>query len=130
MQLSRDQRALLQNLNVASAAALALTALNYSEYHTLIKGLRHILVRDWDLWNLFFFNFQPFPWHWKTNFSFFQLYDRIGSQGQTGGNRPRTDVAAGLLVDVSNVYMCVCVCVCVCLSVWGYSDLIEYSLCE
>ena len=44
MQLSREQRALLQNLNVASAAALVLTGLNYSEYHTLLKGLRQLLV--------------------------------------------------------------------------------------
>lgn len=45
MELGRDLRSLLQNLNVASAAALALTGLNYSEYHTLVNGLRKILVR-------------------------------------------------------------------------------------
>ena len=45
MHMSREQRSVLQNLNVASAAALALTGLNYSEYHTLVKGLRRILVR-------------------------------------------------------------------------------------
>ncbi|OWA52889.1 Peripheral plasma membrane protein CASK [Hypsibius exemplaris] len=36
----------------------------------------------------------------STLHTLLNLYDRIGSQGLAGGNRPRTDVAAGLLVDV------------------------------
>ena len=60
MNSSRDQRSLLQNLNVASAAALALTGLNYSEYHTLIKGLRRILVRVINRFRfVFFVSFRP-----------------------------------------------------------------------